>query len=71
MQIAPYLLNSIYLLTGIITLITAICNADWFYNARSVMLLVKWFSRTGTRLLYGGVGLLLICTSLYALITMA
>ena len=71
MQIAPYLLNGIYLLTGIITLITAISNANWFYNARSVSLLVKWFGRTSTRLFYGGIGLLLICTSLYALMAIA
>jgi hypothetical protein len=48
---------SILIIAGIIPLLGAIFNWDWFMNSRKAKVMVKVLSRTGARFIYGAFGL--------------
>ena len=51
---------SILILAGIIPLLGAIFNWDWFFNSRKAKNMVKILSRTGARIIYGSFGLIFV-----------
>ena len=42
---------------GAFSMLGAICNWDWFMNARKARFVVKIFTRGGARIFYGALGL--------------
>ena len=45
---------------GAISILGAVCNWDWFMNARKARFVVKVFTRNGARVFYGILGLALV-----------
>ena len=45
---------------GAFSILGAVCNWDWFMNARKARFVVKVFTRNGARVFYGILGLALV-----------
>jgi len=67
MSIIDYLLGSIFILTGIFSLLSSILNFEWFFNHRKADTMVRWFGRNGARVFYGLLGLALIICGILAM----
>ena len=50
-------LGFIFIAVGAFSMLGAICNWDWFMNARKARLTVKILTRSGARVFYGILGL--------------
>lgn len=55
-----YFILSIFGLTGLISLLAALLNWDWFFNAQNLPVFVRRYGRKWARWFYGGAGVLLI-----------
>ena len=53
-------LGLIFVAAGAFSTTGAICNWEWFMNARKARFLVKMLSRNGARIFYGILGLGLV-----------
>ncbi|MBR5150660.1 MAG: immunity 17 family protein [Bacteroidaceae bacterium] len=62
---AHYLLQIIMLLAGVVSLLAALFNYEWFFGARNAQPVVKYIGRRNARLLYGAMGVLLIFSALF------
>lgn len=61
---SPYVVQGIFLVAGIIALLAALLNWEWFFNARNTLFIVNALGRRRTRWFYGIIGILLIGMSL-------
>ena len=59
------IVQAIFLLTGIISLLSSIFDWGWFFTADNSRFIVKKFGRSGARWFYGAIGLLLIAAAIY------
>ena len=59
------IVQSIFLLAGAISLLSALFNWEWFFTADNARFAVKKFGRIGARLIYGIIGLLLIAAAIF------
>lgn len=50
----------LFLAAGLFSLAGAIFNWDWFIESRKAWLFRKLFGRTGTRIIYGVLGIVII-----------
>ena len=50
-------LGLIFIAGGAFSMLGAICNWDWFMNARKARFVVKILTRDGARIFYGALGL--------------
>ena len=50
----------IFVAGGAFSILGAICNWEWFMNARKAKFIVKVFTRNGARIFYGLLGLALV-----------
>ena len=57
--------QAIFLLTGAISLLSALLNWDWFFTTDNARFAVKKFGRNGARWIYGTIGLLLMAAAIY------
>lgn len=57
-------LFGLFLLLGILAVVSAVGNFDWFFRAREAKPLVKWLGRGGARIFYLILGILLMLASL-------
>ena len=55
-----YFLQGIFVLTGIIALLAALFNWEWFFTARNARSIVGTTDRQRARLFYGFLGIILI-----------
>ena len=55
------------ILAGAFSLLGGILDWDWFMNGRKAQLIVKLFKRTGARVFYGLIGIVLIAAGLLPL----
>ena len=55
----------IFLLTGVVTLLSSALDWEWFFTADNARFAVKKFGRNGARWIYGTVGALLIAAAIY------
>lgn len=55
-----YLVQGIFALAGITSLLAALLNWNWFFSARNTQLIVRNVGRTRARLFYGVLGVILI-----------
>ena len=60
-----YLLLGILALNGIISLLAALLDWDWFFTAQNTQFIVRRVSRRLARLIYGVLGLILIAAAIY------
>ncbi|MGL5227722.1 MAG: immunity 17 family protein [Bacteroidales bacterium] len=54
----------IFIMPGVIALLGALFNWDWFYQTRMAEFFVNSFGRVGSRFFYGVLGVMLILASL-------
>ena len=64
---SQYLIQIIFAATGLIALLAAIGNWEWFFTARNTQFIVQNAGRTQARWCYGILGVILIATALYFL----
>lgn len=55
----------IFLLAGIVSLLASLFDWEWFFTADNASFLVKRLGRNGARLAYGTVGLTFIAAAIY------
>jgi predicted small integral membrane protein len=51
---------------GVFSMLGAICNWEWFMNARKARFMVKILTRNGARIFYGILGLALVVLGVLA-----
>jgi hypothetical protein len=59
MLLSEYLVLGIFILTGLLSLVSSIFNFDWLFASRKAAPVVGTFGRTGARIFYGLLGLAL------------
>ena len=57
--------QAIFMLTGAISLLSALLNWEWFFTTDNARFAVKKFGRNGARWIYGTIGLLLMAAAIY------
>ena len=60
-----YLILGIFAVTGVLSLLAALCNWDWFFTAHNTQFVVRNVGRRQARLFYGVLGLILIATAVF------
>ena len=60
-----YIIQGIFALTGIISLLAALLDWEWFFTARNSQFIVQNVGRRQARLFYGVLGVLLIATAVF------
>ena len=55
----------IFLLSGIVSLLASLFNWDWFFTADNAGFLVKRLGRNGARWAYGTIGAFFIAAAIY------
>ncbi|MDR1557539.1 MAG: immunity 17 family protein [Tannerellaceae bacterium] len=68
MKTSEYLVLAIFVVAGLISLIAAIFNFDWYFQSRKASTFVNWFGRNGARVFYGLLGLALITAGILFLL---
>lgn len=60
-----YFIQSIFVLVGLLAVLAALFNWDWFFNAQNSQFIVSNVGRPKARLFYAVLGLLLIGTGVF------
>ena len=60
-----YIVQGIFALAGIISLLASLLNWNWFFTARNTQFIVANAGRKRARLFYAALGLLMIATGVY------
>lgn len=55
--------NAVAFIIGLLTLLGAIRDWDWFFNHPRARLFVNWFGREGARTFYGVLGIVIMVMS--------
>ncbi|WP_294539309.1 immunity 17 family protein [uncultured Bacteroides sp.] len=55
-----YIVQALFALAGITSLLAALFNWDWFFTARNAQNVVRYMGRRQARLFYGILGIILI-----------
>jgi hypothetical protein len=63
-ETSEYLVLTIFVLTGSISLTAAIFNFDWYFRSRKAATFVENFGRNGARVFYGLLGIALISSGI-------
>ena len=58
-----YMILGIFALTGMLSLLAALCNWEWFFTARNTQWVVRNVGRRQARWFYGVLGLILLATA--------
>ncbi len=64
-EMSHYIIQGIFALTGLISLLAALLDWNWFFTARNTQFIVQNVGRLQARLFYGVLGLLLIATAVF------
>lgn len=62
---ALYFVQALFALTGVIALLAALKDWDWFFNTRNMQFLINTLGRRRTRIAYGCMGIILIGMAVY------
>jgi len=62
---SQYIIQGIFAVAGIVSLLAALLDWDWFFTAQNSQLIVKNVGRKRARLFYGVLGFILISTSVF------
>ena len=60
-----YFVQGLFALAGIVSILAAVLNWDWFFNTHNVQFIVKNVGRKRARLFYGILGLILVATAIF------
>lgn len=60
-----YLIQGIFVLVGLLAILAAIFNWDWFFTANNTQFIVNNVGRGRARLFYAVLGLMMIATGVY------
>ena len=60
-----YVVQGIFALSGVVALLAALLNWEWFFSARNAQSVVRCTGRRKARLFYGILGLVLIGMSIF------
>ncbi|MBQ8224860.1 MAG: immunity 17 family protein [Bacteroides sp.] len=60
-----YIIQGIFAVAGVVALLAALLNWDWFFTSRNARLVVDNVGRRQARLFYGLLGLVLIAAALF------
>lgn len=64
-MISQYLIQGIFAVAGIISLLAALLDWNWFFTAHNTQFIVRNVGRRQARLFYGVLGLILIATAVF------
>lgn len=62
---SQYIVQGIFALAGIISLLAAVLNWNWFFTARNSQFIVQNVGRRQARWFYGALGIILIGMSVF------
>ncbi|RGN44773.1 MULTISPECIES: immunity 17 family protein [unclassified Bacteroides] len=62
---AQYFVQILFALTGIISLLAALLDWEWFFSAQNAQFLTRSLGRKKTRLFYGVLGFVLMGTAVF------
>lgn len=60
-----YLIQAIFVIVGLLAILAALFNWDWFFTAHNTQFIVSNVGRSRARLFYAALGLLMIATGIY------
>lgn len=60
-----YILQGLFVAVGLLSLLAALFNWDWFFQSQNTRFVVSNVGRPRARLFYAALGLLLIATGAY------
>ncbi len=60
-----HFIQGIFVLAGLVALLAALLNSEWFFTARNAQLIVRNVGRGRARLFYGILGIILIGMAVY------
>lgn len=60
-----YLIQGIFVLVGLLAILAALFNWDWFFTANNTQFIVSNVGRRRARLFYAILGVLMIATGVY------
>ncbi len=62
---SQYIIQGIFALAGIVSLLAALLDWDWFFTARNTQFIVRNVGRRQARLFYGVLGFILMAMSVF------
>lgn len=69
-MITHYIIQSVFVLVGLMAVLAAVFNWDWFFTANNTRFIVKNVGRVRARLFYAAIGLLMIATGVFFFLTL-
>lgn len=60
-----YFIQALFVLVGLLSLLAAICNWNWFFTAQNTQFIVRNVGRKQARWFYALIGLLMIGTGVF------
>lgn len=60
-----YFIQGLFVLVGLLSVLAAICNWNWFFTAQNTQFIVANAGRNRARLFYAAIGLLMIATGVF------
>lgn len=64
-----YLIQVIFVSVGLLSVLAALFNWEWFFTAHNAQFIVSHAGRRRARLFYAALGLLMIATGVYFFLT--
>ena len=64
-MVTHYIIQGIFVLVGLLALLAALLNWDWFFTAHNTQFIVANAGRNRARLFYAAIGLLMIATGVF------
>ena len=62
---AHYIIQSVFIILGLLSIIAAILNWDWFFKANNSQFIVKALGRNKSRIFYAALGIGMIAAGIY------
>lgn len=69
MALSEYFILSLFILLGIVSITAAAVNAEWFFKTSAASSFVNWLGRSGARLFYACLGIILIACGIMGIIS--
>ncbi len=60
-----YLVQGLFIVAGIISILAALFNWNWFFSAQNAQFVVRNIGRKWARVFYGTLGLILIAAAVF------
>jgi small neutral amino acid transporter SnatA (MarC family) len=60
-----YLVQGLFIVAGIISILAALFNWNWFFSAQNAQFIVRNIGRKWARVFYGTLGLILIAAAVF------